>query len=182
MTAPIILAQAGGIGETINQVAENFGFNWVLFISQCISFLVVAFLLNKFAYKPIVEVLEARRAKIAESLANAEKIKQQLADAEARRAEILSRANSEAQKMIEEARASAASLAEKRQQQAIADAEAIIAKAHEATTLERERAFAELRREVAHLVVDTTAKVTGKVLTPEDQRRLSEEASREIAA
>jgi hypothetical protein len=35
---------------------------------------------------------------------------------------------------------------------------------------------------VTRLVIDTTAKVTGKVLTSEDQRRLSEEASREIAA
>jgi len=39
-----------------------------------------------------------------------------------------------------------------------------------------------LRREVARLVVDTTGKVTGKILTAEDQRRLSEEAAREIAA
>ena len=42
--------------------------------------------------------------------------------------------------------------------------------------------LAELKREVARLVVDTTAKVTGKVLTGDDQRRLSEEASREIAS
>ena len=48
--------------------------------------------------------------------------------------------------------------------------------------LERDRMLAELRREVARLVVDTTGKVTGKVLTAEDQRRLSEEAAREIAA
>ncbi len=181
MIAPIILAQAGGIADTVKEVGEKFGFNPTLFFSQVASFVVVAFLLNKFAYKPIVEVLEARRAKIAESLANAEKIKQQLADAEARHAEILARANSEAQKMIEEARSSAASLAEKRQQQAIADAEAIIAKANEATALERERSFADLRREVARLVVDTTSKVTGKVLNPDDQRRLSEEAAREVA-
>jgi len=182
MIAPIILAQAGGIADSAAQVGAQFGFNWVLFISQCISFALVAFLLNQFAYKPIIEVLEARRAKIAESLANAEKIKQQLADAEARHAEILARANTEAQKMIEEARSSASSLAEKRLQQSIADAEAIISKANEATALERERAFADLRREVARLVVDTTSKVTGKVLTSEDQRRLSEEASREVAA
>ncbi len=183
MTAPFLLAQApAGLAETAKNIGEMFGFNWVLFFSQVVSFLVVAFLLNRFAYKPIVEVLEARRAKIAEGLANAEKIKQQLADAEARHAEILARANTEAQKMIEEARAGAAALAEKRQQQAVADAEAIIAKAHEATVLERERAFADLRREVARLVVETTGKVSGKVLTAEDQRRLSEEASREIAA
>lgn len=182
MIAPLILAQSGGLADVAKDVAEQFHFNWILFLSQIVSFLIVAGLLYAFAYNPILEVLEERRKKIADGLANAAKIKQQLADAEAKHAEILSRANDEAQKMIEEARSSAAALAEKRQQQAIADAEAIITKAREALTLERDRAFADLRREVGRLVVDTTGKVTGKVLTSDDQRRLSEEAAREIAA
>jgi F-type H+-transporting ATPase subunit b len=84
--------------------------------------------------------------------------------------------------MIEETRASAKALGERQAQQAVAEAEQIIAKAREASILERDRLLAELRREVARLVIDTTSKVTGKVLTTEDQRRLSEEASREIAA
>ena len=48
--------------------------------------------------------------------------------------------------------------------------------------IEREKAFAELKREISRLVIDTTSKVTGKVLTADDQKRLSEEASRELAA
>jgi len=182
MTAPLLLAASGGIGETARNVGEQFGFNVVLFTSQFISFLIVAYLLNRFAYRPIVQVLEARRAKIAESLENAEKIKQQLAEAEARHAEILAQANAEAQKMIEEARTSAAALSEKRLQQAIADAEGIVAKANESIAQERERVFADLRKEVGRLVVDTTAKVTGKVLSAEDRQRLNDEAARQIAA
>jgi len=181
MTVPLFLAQSG-LADTAQNVGLQFGFNWILFISQIVSFLVVAGLLYKFAYGPILKVLEERRQKIAESLANAEKIKAQLADAEARHAEILARANQEAQKLIEEARASAASLAEKRQQQAIADAEAIATKTRQALALERDRAFADLRAEVARLVIGATAKVTGKVLTPDDQQRLSAEVTREIAA
>lgn len=175
MISPIVIASAA-------EVAQKFGLNKPLFFSQLISFVIVAFVLHRFAYKPILEVLEARRQKIAESLDNAAKVKQQLADAETRHAEILAAANAQAQQIIEEARTSAASLAAKQQQQAIADAEAIIAKANAATALERQQAFAELRGEVARLIVDTTSKVTGKVLTPEDQRRLSEEAAREVAA
>ena len=179
MISPIIIAD---LGATAAGVGATFGFNWTLFISQCISFIVVCIVLQKFAYKPILGVLEERRQKIAEGLENAARVKQQLADAEAKHAEILAEANAQAQKLIEEARTSAQNLAAKQQQQAIADAEAIIAKANAATALERQRAFAELRGEVARLVVDTTSKVTGKVLTPEDQRRLSEEAAREVAA
>ena len=127
MIAPFVLA-AGGIGDTARQVGLQFGFNPTLFFSNVISFVIVCALLQKFAYKPIIDVLEERRKKIAEGLENAEKIKQQLADAEVRRAEILAAANVDAQKMIDEARASAAAIAEKREQEAIAEAENILVK------------------------------------------------------
>ncbi|HEX8310553.1 MAG TPA: F0F1 ATP synthase subunit B [Chthoniobacteraceae bacterium] len=184
MTSFIFLAAAegGGLGEMAAETARTFGLNWWLFLSQCISFAIVAFLLQKFAYQPILNVLEVRRRKIEEGLANAEKIKVQLAEAQATSTAIIQKANAEAQKMIEETRASAKALGERQAQQAVAEAEQIIAKAREASTQERDRLLAELRREVARLVIDTTTKVTGKVLTTEDQRRLSEEASREIAA
>jgi len=180
--APILAESGGSILDSARQTGEAFGVNGPLFISQCVSFLLVCWLLSRFAYRPILNVLEQRRQRIAESLENAEKIKAQLAEAETKHAEILERANGEAQKMINEARTSAAALAQTRQQQAIAEAEGIIAQAREAIGLERDRMLAELRREVARLVVDTTGKVTGKILTADDQRRLSEEAAREIAA
>ena len=182
MIAPIILASSGGIADRAKDVALQFGGNWTLFFSQVISFLIVAALLQKFAYRPIIDVLEERRKRIAEGLENADKIKQQLADAEFRHQEILNKANQEAQKMIEEARASAAVLAEKRQQQAITEAEQIIVKAREAIEMEHEKMLADLRREMGRLVVATTAKVTGKILTVDDQKRLADEAVREIAA
>jgi F-type H+-transporting ATPase subunit b len=167
--------------DSARETLETFGWNLKLFLSQVISFVIVALLLRKFAYKPILAVLEQRRQQIAEAQLNAEKIKQQLAEAEQRHAEILAKANAQAQKMIDDARESAAHVGERKQQEAIAAAEQIIAKAQEASAIERERVMTELKRELGRLVVDTTAKVTGKVLTSEDQRRLQEEASRQIA-
>jgi len=186
MTFIPLLAAEGGIIDNLvdsaQRTGEQFGFNQWLFFSQIVSFVIVAFLLQRFAYKPILTVLEQRRQKIAEGLANAEKIKQQLADSEKRYEEILTKANAQAQKMIDDARASAQAVADKKTQQAIADAEQILTKAREATKIERDKVLAELKREVGRLVVDTTAKVTGKVLTPDDHKRISEEASREVAA
>lgn len=176
-----ILAQAG-LGDMVRETGETFGFDWKIFLSQVISFILVALVLRRFAYKPILAVLEERRQRIAEGLLNAEKIKQQLAEAEQRHAEILAKANAQAQKMIDEARESAEHVGERKQQEAIAAAEQIIAKAKEASAIEREKVMAELKRELGRLVVDTTSKVTGKVLTSEDQRRLQEEASRQIAS
>jgi len=176
-----ILAAAGGFTDLVKDTAETFGWNLKLFLSQVISFVLVALLLRRFAYQPILNVLHERRERIAEGLRNAEKIKQQLAEAEKHHAEILAKAHAEAQKMIDEARESSAHLADRKLQEAIVAAEQIMAKAREASALEHERTMAELKREVGRLVVETTAKVTGKVLTSEDQRRLQEEAARQLA-
>ena len=177
----MIAAAAGGFSDMLRDTAETFGWNPWLFFSQVISFVIVALLLRRFAYKPILNVLEERRRRIEEGQINAEKIKRQLDEAEKRYSEILAKANAEAQKMIDEARESSAHLAERKQQEAIAAAEQIIAKAREASAIEHERTMDSLKQELGRLVVDTTAKVTGKVLTPEDQQRLQEEALRQLA-
>ena len=173
---------ADSFGDMVKQTGETFGFDTKIFLSQVISFIIVALVLRRFAYKPILAVLEERRQRIQEGLLNSEKIKQQLAEAEQRHAEILAKANAQAQKMIDEARESAEHVAERKQQEAVAAAEQIMAKAREATAIEHEKTMTELKRELGRLVVDTTAKVTGKVLTSEDQRRLQEEASRQLAS
>ena len=165
----------------LHDMADTFGWNWQLFLSQVVSFCIVAFLLRQFAYKPILAVLEDRRRKIEEGQLNAEKIRKELAEAEKRYQEIVAKANADAQRMIDEARESSSHLAERKQQEAITAAEQILAKAKEAAALEHERQMQTLKRELGRLVVDTTAKVTGKVLTPEDQRRLQEEAARQVA-
>ena len=106
----IIAASSGGITDILRETAETFGWNWKLFLSQVISFCIVAFLLQRFAYKPILAVLEERRRKIEEGQLNAEKIKKELAEAEKRYQEIVAKANADAQRMIDETRESAAHL------------------------------------------------------------------------
>ena len=183
MPSILILAQASSsILDSAKETAETFGWNPWLFLSQVISFTIVALLLRRFAYKPILKVLEERRQQIAEGLLNAEKIKKQLAEAEERHAEILAKANAVAQKMIDDARESSVHIAERKQQEAVVAAEQIMAKAREASAIEHERTMTELKRELGRLVVNTTAKVTGKILTPEDQRRLQDEATRQITS
>lgn len=183
MQAPVFFASvAGDLGNTAGNIVETFGLNWPNFIAQCISFSIVAFALHKFAYQPILSVLEQRRQRIAESLEDAEKIKQELAKAESKAREILTEASNQANKAIAEARDAAARLREQESQKAIAAAEQIIAKAREAAAQDHARMLAELKREVGRLVVQTTATVTGKVLTADDQKRLAAETTKQLAA
>src|SRR5437764_9023414 len=180
--ALLFLATTGSVMDSVRDTADTFGWDPRLFFSQLISFIIVALLLRRFAYKPILAVLHQRREQIAQAQLNAEKIKQQLAEAEQRHAEILVKANAEAQSMIDEARTSSGILAERKQQEEVAAAEEILAKAREASAIEHERTMERLKRELGRLVVDTTAKVTGKVLTADDQQRLQEEAARQVAS
>jgi len=168
--------------DALSNVAHQFGVDWSNFIAQVILFAIVYLVLKTYAFKPVIAMLEERRRRIEEGQINAENIKRQLAEAQAKYEEILAKANADAQRLIEEVHASGDRLAEQRRQEAVAAAEQITLKAQEAMALERERIMAELKQQLGRLVVDTTTRVTGKVLTPQDHQRLNEETAREIAA
>ena len=161
---------------------SELGIQWQVLLAQTISFSVVLFVLWRFAYRPVFAMLEARRQKIADATANAEKIKSELAKTETDRLKVLAEAGDQADKLIDEAREAAARVRTDETQKAVAAAEQIIAKAREAAAQEHAQMLAELKREVGRLVVQTTATVTGKVLTPEDQRRLAEETEKQLSA
>lgn len=168
--------------DAITQLLTNFGVTWSKFGAQVILFIIVYVILSKFAFGPILAMLNERRRRIEEGQHNAEKIKRQLAEAELRYQEALRKANEDATKLIEEARASSEAHTQKQIQQAITDAEGIIAKAKDTINSERAKMVAEVKSEMVGLVVNTTAQVVGKVLSPEDQKRLSEETARQLAA
>lgn len=168
--------------DIITKLFADFGVTWSKFIAQVILFLIVYFVLNKFAFSSVIAMLEERRRRIEEGQVNAEKIKKQLAEAELRYQEVLRKANEEAGRLLEEARASTEIHTQKQLQQAIKDAEGIIAKARDSIIHERSKMVAEVKNEMVSLIVNTTAKVVGKVITPEDQKRLNEETTRQLAA
>ena len=173
----IILAAAEGEG-----LPQQFGVTWELLLSQCIAFLVLAFALKKFAYGPVLKVLEERKQRIAEGIENADKIKAELEDTQAQKDAILKEAGEKRQEIIDAAKAAAAKLEREEAEKALKKAEDIIAKAQEATEAARQEMMSELKAEIGRLVVDTTIKVSGKVLSEDDQQRLIDETNKELAA
>ena len=161
---------------------QNLGVDGPKLIAQLINFAIVLFVLWRFAYKPVFEMLETRRKTIAESMDNAEKIKTELTETQAERDKVLAEANQKAQEMIADAKEAAKQVGEAEGQKAVKQAEEIIRKAREATEADRDSMMAELKAEIGRLVVDTTAKVSGKVLTSDDHQRLIDETNKELAA
>jgi F-type H+-transporting ATPase subunit b len=168
--------------DNLESVGTQTGFTTQQFIAQCISVVVLFLVLNKFAWKPVNTILDQRRKAIEESMANADKIKSELADAEASRIKVIQKANEQANALIAEAQKSAAVLTERLAQEATVQAQDIIRKAHEASVLERDRLMSELKQHLGELVIQTTEKVAGKVLTSDDQVRLKDETLHQLSA
>ncbi len=182
MNVLLLVTQVVVNTERPERIVTTFGVNWPHLLAQVASFCIVCFILYRFAYRPVLKMLEVRRQQIAQGLANAEQIKAELARTEAQRQEVMTQANAQGNKLIEEARAAAARVQEQETQKAIAAAEQIMLKAREAAAQDHDRMLTELKREVGRLVVQATTAVTGKILTSEDQRRLAEETARHVAA
>ena len=186
MNAPLLLlmqaiVQASDSGP-VARIATTFGLNWSQFLAQVASFCIVCAILHRYAYRPVLKMLEVRREQIAQGLATTEQIKAELARTEAQRQEVMAQASEQASKFIEEARAAAARVRQQETEKAIAAAEQIMINARAAATQEHDRMLAELKREVGKLVVQATTTVTGKILTAEDQRRLAEDTARQMAS
>jgi F-type H+-transporting ATPase subunit b len=170
------------IVDNLESAGSLTGWNTTQFIAQCVGITVLFVALNLFAWKPVCAMLDQRRKTIEDAMANAEKIKRELADAEASRLSILQKANEQAAAIIAQAEKAAVSRGEQKTQEAARQAEDIIKKAHEAAVLDHQRLLSELKREVGALVIQTTEKVAGKVLTPDDQNRLNAETLRQLGA
>jgi F-type H+-transporting ATPase subunit b len=177
LLALAVQADDGGQVETI---AKTFGVDWPHLTAQVISFAIVCALLYWLAYKPVLRMLAARREQIALGLANTEKINAALASIESQRKEVLATARAEATRLIAEARDVGKTVKEQEAQRAVLAAEQVLTKAREAAAQERTNMITEARREVGRLVVQTTAAVTGKVLTPDDHTRLAQETARQL--
>ncbi|MDA7862000.1 F0F1 ATP synthase subunit B [Akkermansiaceae bacterium] len=171
-----VLAESGGLLDTAVEIGRKFGWKPAYFIAQVINFVLVLWVLKKFAFGPIQELLEKRQSRIADGEAKLVEIETKLAESEATTAALIATANDDAKRLITEATTSAANLGEQKAQEAVAEAKNIIAKAEKAAQAERATMAAELKQEFGRLVVATTSQVSGKVLTADDQARINQEA------
>ena len=166
----------------ITMITDKFGVSVPTLIAQMVNFCFVALVLYYFAVKPISTTLEERQQKISDGLQYAEEMKTQLAEAERERTEKVKQAAIGAQKILAEAREQSKEMIEVKTQEAAAQAEAIIRKASEATELERQKMLADVRQEVARLVVATSSKVLSRDLSDAEKSTFSESAAKELAS
>jgi len=167
---------AGGITKLVN----DFGINLPGILAQMLSFCIVAFVLWRFAFKPVIATLDERQKKIESGLKYADEMKAKLDATRQESAELIKKAQLEGAKFIEEARKAAKDFSDREQKAATERANDIVAKAQQAIELEHKKMLGDTRGEIARLVVAITQRVLAKELSEADRTRYNESAAREL--
>jgi F-type H+-transporting ATPase subunit b len=173
-------APSAGAENPITKITRDFGISTPFLAAQIINFLLVAFILWKIAFKPIVATLDERQKKIADGLRYTDEMKAKLEAVQQESAASAKRAQADATRIIDEARKSAKEFLEKQTQETAAKASDILAKAEQVIELEKKKMLAEARTEIARLVVETTQRVLSKELSDAERSRYNESAAREL--
>jgi F-type H+-transporting ATPase subunit b len=166
----------------VDALVEKFGLAWPKFFAQVIIFWIVFSILKKYAFGPILGMLEQRRQRIADGEAKLEKITKDAAEAAKNAQAVLDKAEADAARLVKEADEAAKALAASKEQEAVASANSIVAKAREAAELEKQQLMSQLKREFGRMVADATSRVTGKVLSNDDQSRINQETAAQVSA
>ena len=136
-----------------------------LFLWTILTFLVLLALLAKFAWKPLLAVLDQRQEMIRKSLDDADKAKQELEQLQQKSKEILSEARAEAQSIVSKSRTEAERLKAELREKAKAEADSILSNAEKQIQLETQKAILQIRSDVADLSHLVASKLIGKNLS-----------------
>lgn len=150
---------------------QALGIDPKLILAQIVNFLVLFIVLKKFLYKPLLKFFETRKIRIEEGLANAEKIKKELAEIDGKKAEIFKKAREEAAKVTGEEMKAVEVQKEALLEEAKRQAEAEAKKGGEIIRLETEKARESLRKEAVEIALNMTKKMMGE-LSEEDKHKL----------
>jgi len=153
---------------------EKLGINWALLIAQLFNVILLVWLLTRLLYRPVLNMLNERTRRIQESLQDAERVKEQLANARRDYDAELAKARQEAAGILAQAQERAKAQEQEIIAQARAEAERIRQEAREQAEREREQLLRDLKGQMAELVTLTAARVLGEELKSNHDRLIEE--------
>jgi F-type H+-transporting ATPase subunit b len=177
-------AEAAAHGEPaggITKIVQDFGISLPFILAQILNFSIVAFILWRFAFKPVLATLDERQTKIADGLRYAEEMKAKLALTQQESAAVLKQASVNAARLVDEARKSAKDYLDRHTQETAAKVSDMLLKGQQALDMEQKKLIADARTEIARLVIVTTERVLAKKLTDADRAGYNDTAARELS-
>ncbi len=145
------------------------------FIWQIVNFLILVFILAKFAYKPILNMMEERKNKIASDLEAAEKAKESAGNLKEEYQARVSNAKQEAQVILDNARKTAQAVHDKIIADTKAEQEQVIAAAKDSIELEKKKAMDDIRSQVINLSMIAASKIVEQKLGSEEDKKMAGE-------
>lgn len=173
-------ADEGEKASGVTKILSDFGIDLPLLLAQMLCFSIVAILLWKYAFKPVLATMEERQRQIESGLKYAEATKTELAQTQQNSAAVIKQAQLEGSRLIEAARLTAKEFLDHQQKEATVRANDMILKAQQAIDSEHKKMLEQARLEVARLVVQTTQQVLAKELSDDERSRYNAAATREI--
>lgn len=158
------------------EIFKDFGVDPILLGAQIVNFLVILFILKRFLYKPILEIIKKRELSIKEGLKQAEEARILMEKTEAREKEVLKKAQEESRKLLEETKKQRDEIFKATEASAQKRAEQILGEAKKQITFETSKAQKELSMKVSGLAVEFLQKSVSELFSKEDQELIVKNA------
>jgi F-type H+-transporting ATPase subunit b len=151
-----------------------------LMVWTLVCFAITFFVLKRYAFGPVQKIIDERRQRIRQSLDEADKARDEAKRLLEEHRALMQQARGDAEGILAEARRVADAQKERLRDELETDRQRRLEETTKQIEAETRRALEQIRAEVADLTLVATGKVTGKVLTDDDHRRLIEEAIGEL--
>ena len=158
----------------MDSLINTFHIDWKLMIAQLINFIIVFFVLWRFAFKPLLKIMKSRSSEIEKSLKDAEEINLKLAEAEKTKGEIITEAKKEAQGIVENTYISAEKLKSDKMRQTRIEMDEMITKTKDDLEFEKKKIISETKKEMGDMVIAVSEKLLSKNLDTGSNKELIE--------
>lgn len=162
------------------EIFKTFGLDLTLTAAQIVNFIIILYVLKRFVYKPLFNVLKKREELVKESVQNAEDSKKALEKAQGKEKELIKEARANADQILKDAKEQASAILKKSEEDAKKQKQQILQEAKEQIEIETAKAQAELNKHVAQLSIELLKKSLDNVFTDKEQSELVNKAVKEL--
>ncbi len=163
----------------MEEIAHSLGIEWKLLIAQIINFGILAFVLFKLIYKPLLKVLDERTAMVRDAAEKSSSIESKLEEIKQLEEKVLAEARAHSAKLLADAEHSAKELRNKLEADAHHHAERIVKEAEVRLLADQSKRDAEIRKEIVGVVASAIEATVGKYLDAGAKQKLTNEATAE---
>ena len=156
----------------MEELIKTFHIDWTLILAQLVNFAIVLFVLKKYAYGPMLKLMNERTEKIEKGIKDAENAGNKLKEIEEKEKAVLVEAKKAAQEIVAKAEEMAVKNKEEIVAQAKAQAEKILSDSAKKIELEKNQMMAEVKGQIAELVVAATGKIIDEKMDSEKDKEM----------